>query len=381
MKKIISIFVISILLMTSTVSTGAEQVESTQIALGNESYHINQSKSIETYFAVKETLISKNDTYGGCYIDDNGNLNIWYTDNIKEYKNVLGNCVKESQSIVYRKADYTYSKLESISNKLCDSMKELGIEVISIDEFNNRIQVVMDSTKCDKRAVIECVGNEDILIFDYMVSKPVDDAIVIQNGSAVSTTTSMFSIAVGAVRNGKYGFITAGHCNNANTSVESVYYNGSLMGTFRARIYGPNVDVAFIERSSIGNYEATNLFTDGTGYTKGSLDYVSGGFPAGTSVTKYGMTTGKTTGKIKSTNVSYKINGTQFRKLVSATYLADSGDSGGAIKVDVDASGLRYTYCAGIHKGRYTTIFGNEYSTYSDMTLAKEALDFRGYYD
>ena len=67
---------------------------------------------------MKETLISKNDTYGGCYIDDNGNLNIWYTNNLKEYKNTMSNDVKESQSIVYRKAEYTFAELESVSNKL-----------------------------------------------------------------------------------------------------------------------------------------------------------------------------------------------------------------------------------------------------------------------
>lgn len=327
---------------------------------------------------MKETLISKNDTYGGCYIDDNGNLNIWYTNNLKEYKNTMSNDVKESQSIVYRKAEYTFAELESVSNKLFYSMEKLGIDVISIDEVNNRVQVVMSSAKYDKKAVIECVGEKDILVFDYIVSKPEEHDTVIKNGSGISSSAGSFSVCVGAVRNGRYGFITAGHCYN---TAGSVYYNGSLMGTFRACAYNNYTDVAFIERSMYGNYKATNLFTDNTGYTKGSMDYVVGGFPVGTSVTKYGAETGKTTGKIVSTNLSILTqSGVALQKMVSATYFSDAGDSGGAIKAELDVGGLGYTYCIGIHHGSYTS-GSQKYGVFTDMTLAKNALNFQRYYD
>lgn len=376
MKKLLSILVILCMLTASTITVSAEQPTLSKIEEATKIYTTNHSNSIKTYFAVKDEFLTNDDTYGGCYIDDNGNLNVWYTEGIKEYKNLLAEDVKQSQSIIYRKASFTYDELEAANDLLFDSMEELGIEVLSIDEFNNRIQVVMSSKDYNEQAVINCVGNPNMLIFDYITSAPTDDATyTIRNGSQLTDSSGYYSMAVGAVRNGKYGFITAAHCGSVGGSV---LYNGLHMGTFRARVYGPKVDVAFIERSSITHtYKATNLFTDGTGYTRGT-DYVSGGFPSGTSVTKYGATTGKTTGKIKSTSVSYTVNDTKFKKLVSATYSSDGGDSGGAIKVTVSSDG---TYCAGIHKGRYTTNFGNNYAVFTDMTLAKEALGFSGYYD
>ncbi|MDE6888083.1 MAG: S1 family peptidase [Eubacterium sp.] len=373
MKKLLSIIVAGSILFLSSISASANQTDTTKADV----YLHNQSNSLETYFSVKESLNEKEDTYGGCYIDDSGNLNIWYVDNLKEYKTAIACEIETEQPVVYRKADYSYAELQNVNDRLYDSMDELGIEVLSIDEFSNRVQVVMADDSYDKSDILEYIGDENVVIFDHIVNEPVDDATyTIRNGSALNAGNC--STAVGAVRNGQYGFITAAHCGNVGDAAD---YNGVTMGTYRACIYGPNVDVAFIQRSSSPHtFNATNLFTDGTGYTRGSLNYVRGGFPSGTTVTKYGSTTGKTTGKIVSTSVSYTINGTKFNSLVSATYSAKGGDSGGAIKVDSNSGGLGYTYCAGIHKGRYTTS-GIEYAVFSDMTLAQEALNFKGYYD
>lgn len=378
MKRLLSIIVAGSILLLSSISASASQSEKFDETTKDDVYLHNQANSLDTYFSVKKSLNAKKDTYGGCYIDDSGNLNIWYLDNLKEYKTAIANELETEQSVVYRKAEYSYAELQKINDRLYDSMDELGIEILSIDEFSNRVQVVMADGSYDKSNILEYIGDEKVVIFDRIVSEPVDDTTyTIRNGSRLDGG-GYYSMAVGAVRNGQYGFITAAHCGNVG---DAAGYNGVTMGTYRARVYGPNADVAFIQRSSSPHtFNATNLFTDGTGYTPGTLDFVRGGFPSGTTVTKYGAATGKTTGKIKSTSVSYTINGTKFNKLVSATYSANSGDSGGAVKVDSNSGGLIYTYCVGIHKGRYTTL-GNEYAVFSDMTLAKEALNFKGYYD
>ena len=127
-------------------------------------------------------------------------------------------------------------------------------------------------------------------------------------------------------------------------------------------------------------FKATNLFIDGTGYTLGSLNYVSGGFPTGTAVTKYGAATGATTGTIQSVSVYFWADGVLFTNMVTATYNSQPGDSGGSIKASYNAGGLVYTYCAGVHRGRYQTLL-NDYAVYTDMTNAKNALGFSGYYD
>lgn len=363
---------INIYSSNTSLASNADEVTKSEI------YSLNQSASIETYFALKDTFRSNEDTYGGSYIDDNGNLNVWYVNNLKEYKNTLSVKTNNDQTIIYRKADYSYAQLQVITDKLIDSMDKLGIVILSIDDFKNRIQVVMSSDSKNENEILDSIHDNQIIIFDYIRSEPVDDTIyTVRNGSALDGGN--YSMAVGAKRNNQYGFITAAHCGNVG---DTVTFNDVTMGTFRARIYGPNVDVAFVQRSTTPNtFLATNLFIDDTGYTLGTLNYVSGGFPAGTTVCKYGATTGKTRGKIKSTNVSYTINGTKFTKLVSADYSSSGGDSGGAIKVNINVGGLGYTYCAGIHKGRYTTIFGNNYGVFSDMTLAKNALGFSHYYD
>ena len=150
----------------------------------------------------------------------------------------------DGQVVVYRKGEYSLKRLETIINLLVESMQDLDIAVLAVDQYTNRIQVVMNNDNSDIEAVIELVGDEVVLQFDRIVEKPTEETIyTVYNGSA----TGNASIAVGAMLNGAYGFITAAHCGNIG---DPVTYNGVLMGYIAARQYGGSGgDVAFVERS------------------------------------------------------------------------------------------------------------------------------------
>lgn len=51
----------------------------------------------------------------------------------------------DGQVVVYRKGEYSLKRLETIISLLVESMQDLDIAVLAVDEYTNRIQVVMNN--------------------------------------------------------------------------------------------------------------------------------------------------------------------------------------------------------------------------------------------
>lgn len=362
-----------------------------------ELYTEKQGESLTTYFAVKDELSSDKETYGGVYIDDNGNLNIMIVNPpqdtlspenaqtdaklISDYQSIIAEQKTEEQSIIYHLVPYTLEHLETVQDNLMDHAEELNIVSSYIDEIKNIIVVGYSAENFDENSVIDFVGKSNMLAFEKIVS--IENDATIKNGSQVNSSSGSFSIACGAKLGNDYGFITAAHCGSVGTAV---YYNGSYLGDITHRRYGGNVDVAFIKRNS-SSYLSTTKFTDSTAYTAGigkfgvGATHVLGGWPTGATVVMYGATTGRSTGKILTTNYSGTFSGNYFEKLVKTSCKSQPGDSGGAVKAIITYNGLTSTYCAGVNKGHITMSDGTIQEIYTDMGYAKSSLGFVGHYD
>ncbi len=364
----------------------AEEIQ-TEAEKAEVSFFLNQYDSIQTYQAVQNNI--NKEAYGGMYIDDYGKLNILTTTgNLSAIREVVSKNQEADQMITYRTAKYSIAFLESIQNSLMEVSEKYGISAIEINEFENNLTVYLSKNDAKtKNNIIMSIPNQadyEYLEFELLDEMPTDSATyTLRNGCELSSSAGSFSMGIGVsfilpgTLGTKYGFLTAGHCGNVG---DIIRYQGVNMGKIVRKQQFGSVDVAIIERyTSPNTFKCTNLFTDGTGWTQGSLNYVRGGFPAGTKVTKYGKKTGKTTGTIKSTSYSGTVSGVKFTGLVTSTCYIDSGDSGGPVKVE-SGSGLVYTYAAGINKGYYTS-GSKRYHIYTDMTKAKNALGFLGHVD
>lgn len=151
-----------------------------------ELYTEKQGESLTTYFAVKDELSSDKETYGGVYIDDNGNLNIMIVNPpqdtlspenaqtdaklISDYQSIIAEQKTEEQSIIYHLVPYTLEHLETVQDNLMDHAEELNIVSSYIDEIKNIIVVGYSAENFDENSVIDFVGKNNMLAFEKIVS-------------------------------------------------------------------------------------------------------------------------------------------------------------------------------------------------------------------
>jgi hypothetical protein len=346
----------------------------------------NESAGNETYFAVEDQLLGEKDSFGGAYLDDNGNLNIMVVDesnvskSIRDYQNMINKHKSERQTVIYRTVSYSLDTMQKIIDNLMKESETLGILGAYTDQKENIIVVDYDSNSFAKEKVMKIIGDSKIVRFQNSTGLEFQ-AAVLKNGGKISD----HSMACGARLGNTYGFITAAHSGSIGTLK---FFNGNLLGAITHRNLGGSADVAFITPAS-STFKSTTMFTDMTSYTAGRGSttnpsdyafYVSGGFLSGTSVTTYGAGSGKVTGQIIATNSSCIVSGVALNNMVRTTCVTAYGDSGGAVKVYRILSGFGYTYCAGVHCGIIISN-GVTNQVYTCMSRAKAALNFYGYYD
>jgi streptogrisin C len=169
--------------------------------------------------------------------------------------------------------------------------------------------------------------------------------------------TTGFSIA----KDGTYGFVTAGHCNN-----DLRYLDPETGDTYDA-------DHQFTHRGQWGDFqwhstpddpELAEFYVSSTG-KRDVLGYV-GSIAKGDYFCKYGRTAGYDCSTVHRTSVSYRIDGYKYERLVAMKEnIGDFGDSGGPFFINNNA--------VGVLKG-YTTIGFKQRSTFSRITYIDDAL-------
>lgn len=137
-----------------------------------------QGKSLATYMAVKDQLEAEKDTFGGVYIDDNGDLNIVIAKSkqialseisekslLENFRGIVNKHREEDQNIIYHLAEYSLEHLLSARDKLMENSEKLGLVSASIDETRNIIIIGYLENAFEKTSVFELIDDNNMFVF------------------------------------------------------------------------------------------------------------------------------------------------------------------------------------------------------------------------
>lgn len=254
--------------------------------------------------------------YAGAYIDQSNNLHIVLTKNAttaateNDYLKVAGDT-----DIIFETGDFSLSRLYEIQDALDHVMKKFRIESTVPNEMTNKLEIhLLDSTK--QTDVVEFLKTE---FSDF------DDRCVIFmgpvgiRGTAADTTSNALAgsntdyisgpagtIGFNAYRHatGQFGMVTAAHVATSGTTMKNEMGTTIGSATVRAFSDGGNVDAAFVPfpAAITKSYEISC-------FPMAGFDYITGYYPnaynlLGATVSKFGRTTGITSGTVTAVGVS-----------------------------------------------------------------------------
>jgi len=290
------------------------------------------------------TITEYPDSYGGSFIDENNVLHITYVESREDLTRGKRYC----ENIVFASVSFSYNKLENILSILSDNMDFLSINVVGLNEFDNRIDI--STTGCQE-LIVGYLENEiynfniESIYFSEVLAPT--ETTLLRGGSRISTQSgigslvSFFTSGYNAWdSSGRAGFVTAGHAlNNPRSQLGSqrVYSNGQLVGRLNHtglwRVQG-NIDAAFVEYFPTRNTATAELrFTHANGRRDNIASTMrSSTIRAGMRVQKYGTTTGFQTGTITSAVSSVNVTGMGvFFQQVQINIRQEPGDSGAVL--------------------------------------------------
>lgn len=308
-----------------------------------------QSESIDEYKKILDSFNVADKTrkigeqaydnnYGGAYIDDDGELVVLLVNPDDGNINTI-QTYAENSALKTEDCEYSYNELlfviESINGNL-DYLQKNGIIISEMyeDIYSNRVHIgVCELTDAKECVIREIVDSQCMVIYNQ--TERIDDlsGIDVEGGGEVSGNEDSTCSTLGfcAKRNGVEGFIISGHVGDVVG--ETYNYSGVLLGSVIATSYynQSTADAAFVAKSSyvnttdeIGAFKCHYLATDISDY------------PVGASISKYGRTTGITSGNIKNNNFTSYSDGVYFVNQTTATFKVEGGDSGGPVFMGMD---------------------------------------------
>lgn len=272
--------------------------------------------------------------YGGCYIDDNGELNVLICskeNSVKnKYKDLIANENIKIKEVKYSKK-YLNGFMDVINAYLLqhtDSQIKEEIDSVYLLEGENKIVVELNELNEDK-----------VNMFKKEICESEAIDFINSNGRATDTQTvtagySLSNSTVGyrARRNGVNGIVISGHATSVNAAVRSA--GGVAFARTTVRRYSGSVDAAWCSITNV-NYVPSNTIARSNGFTLSTAVTV----PAvGTTLIKSGKTSGLTAGQIQSTNATNIVGGVTFTGLISAVITNVPGDSGGIAFINTGSS-------------------------------------------
>lgn len=312
------------------------------------------------------------DGYAGEYIDDNNQLVILVTPTMQEKYSTIFDGM---ESVIVKEVKYSYSDLKSLK-AVADEMIENGISVIAdgIDVINNTYFIDIEK---DDLNTIKKDGSLSIYMSELTIP------LRIEEGEPAVATTSLwggdrltnsngftFSLGICGTYNGSNAILTCGHGNeNRNIwepGLPTVYYWGDEVGPV---VYQQcNQDSGNYGVDSLGDFAIVQATNDTmTNYVHPGLR-ITGTYssvPVGTTVYKYGTTTGYTYGSVTVAGIRrqyvdpnnplyvYYVSGL-YEIYMSSTNGVAGGDSGGPVwRVDGSSNLIHGIVSAGSGDGRY----------------------------
>ncbi|MDR0373142.1 MAG: S1 family peptidase [Nitrososphaerota archaeon] len=284
------------------------------------------------------TVINYPDEFAGAYIDASNNLHIVLTNSVYvkteyDYQKITG----YDKDVVFNVAEFSLSFLYDVQRTLGDVMVKLGIEGIILNEVTNKLEVHMFDgaketdvveflkTKFDKFND-QCLDFKGPLGLRTTASNTASNALA---GSKCTVPSGSATLGFNAYRSseGKYGVVTAAHVATSGTTVKNAL--GTTIGSASVRQQSGTVDAAFIPFPSgiSQSYKlcTTSVDDDITGYR------TNANIVQGMATRKYGITTGYTTGTVRSVTGTITVGGTPYTDQVVVSNTQLNGDSGGPV--------------------------------------------------
>lgn len=290
--------------------------------------------------------------FGGEWLDNDLKAHIAFTIDseylqkvTKDY-NVVTKIVKYSESEIYEEL----SRLNTYYNT--------QDTIIYYDVINNSIQM-------DTSSYYKSISDFDLKPFVSVNLKNSSSYIPeasLTGGSKFVLGSSSCSVGYRAYKNGKIGFVTAGHCGVTNVNA---IYSGSIVGKSVILSTTGNADAMFIQNNS--GHSTTNTVYSGALYS--NIDTTGTSYKVGSYITKYGLSS-NTSCYILSMSLSVNNLTDQVRDDCSST---GPGWSGGTVMTPI-RSGVGFrNEVIGSHVGKLTD------GTYNGIfTKSKNAINKLG---
>ena len=375
LAMLVSLFSINVSAVQPTKLSGGQLLKQEVLEdglLNNQNSNVENSEDASIIATYLENYINSNNNakqvYGGCYIDDNGRLNVLLTNNatetiINDIKTVtddsaiLGNCECTLEELnILKEYISDYMVAESSDEQIKEVIE--NISAVGIYQKQNKIFVRLknydDENIQDFKGII---SNSNAIIFEQSQGY-IPCSSTLMCGSKICIASGSiggeYSIAFRCKRltsSGNYatGFMTAAHGNNAGDTV--YVYTGSnsvtSIGYVMAWCYTNNgrVDSAFVCINN-SNYIMSNTIHAGAGTLVAGA--YSSTYTEGNTVYMAGATSTLASGRIVSNSVvadGSEDDGVTIRDCVQASYFSDEGDSGGLVYIQQNGS----KYIAGIN--------------------------------
>lgn len=341
-KRFLSILLLSSLLIGSAFTTSAaEPVEDAGV----------QENAVDAYEALMSSFsLGRSgdkiypDYYGGSHINDNGQLVVYVTDGTS-----MPEGLSEEQNVIYEPCEYSYNELLDVMDSLnsykfdesnssiADNFNEFGVfdsenrVIVKLDDLSEQSIQSFKENVCDSKAIVFEQG-----------TGPVQMETNVNAGCSVSSGSSGASVGYRVKKDGVVGFVTAGHFVSKGDAVK---YNGTAFASCTVSRQSGKVDGAFCKITD-SSYKPTNTLSG----TSNELSTTISEPGVGTVINKIGRSTGHTSGKVLSTNVTVTFtSGKTISNLTSADYASAPGDSGCVVYSYVGSTNTRLTL--GIHTG------------------------------
>ena len=288
------------------------------------------------------------DSYGGAYINDDGQLVVYVTDETQTPE-----VLSDNPTVIYAPCTYSYNELQSIMDELNaykanhpDDAIAANFNEFGLYDSENRVIVKLDDLSEERiEEFKENVCDSDAIVFQQG-NGPVGTDANLNAGLKIFYSNGSASMGYRVKRNGVVGFVTAGHA--ANSVGKSIRYGsstGTIFASCQATQQRGNADAAFCAITN-SSYSPTNTLYG----TSNVLSTTISEPGVGTVINKIGAATGHTSGKVVSTNVTVTFsNGSTISNLTAADYTSAPGDSGCVVYSYIGSTGARLTL--GIHTG------------------------------
>ena len=242
--------------------------------------------------------------YGGSYYKDE-KLYICLVENTKENQSKYLSFVENPAIIEFEEVKNSYNDLCVLKEQIA-SNEAVSYTSVQVNVYENKV-VVGVSEDCKSQTYATNISRLQALSYsdaESMIAYSVEPiasstATEVKGGEGINGLS--FTIGICGTYNGSNAILTAGHALTLNATYKYRYTNTTL-GTAVYKRYADNqyYDIGVIQLTS--NYTVSNKVLNNSNYTTITSIVVS---PlVGTTLCKYGVASGFTTGEISATNVT-----------------------------------------------------------------------------